>query len=86
MRDKGVQPIRLATWALAALAAGMLAVAPALAQTKELRFGHLHSAESPIHKGITRAAEEFGKRPAGATRSTSSRPASSARPARWSPR
>ena len=61
MRDKGVQPIRLATWALAALAAGMLAAAPALAQTKELRFGHLHSAESPIHKGVTRAAEEFAK-------------------------
>jgi tripartite ATP-independent transporter DctP family solute receptor len=61
MRDKGVQSIQLATWALAALAAGMLAAAPALAQTRELRFGHLHSAESPIHKGVTRAAEEFAK-------------------------
>ena len=30
MRDKGVQPIRLATWALAALAAGMLAAAALL--------------------------------------------------------
>jgi tripartite ATP-independent transporter DctP family solute receptor len=61
MKDKGIQPIRLATWALAALAVGMLAAAPALAQTKELRFGHLHSAESPVHKGITRGAEEFAK-------------------------
>ena len=61
MRDRGVQPIRLATWALAALAAACSTAAPALAQTKELRFGHLHSVESPIHKGVTKAAEEFAK-------------------------
>ena len=61
MRDRGVQPIRLAAWVLAVLAACTLAVAPAVAQTKELRFGHLHSVESPVHKGIARAAEEFGK-------------------------
>ena len=61
MTDKGPQPIRLAVWALAALAAVALTAAPARAQTKELRFGHLHSAESPVHKGITRAAEEFAK-------------------------
>ena len=61
MTDKAPQPIRLAVWALAALAAVALTAAPARAQTKELRFGHLHSAESPVHKGITRAAEEFAK-------------------------
>jgi tripartite ATP-independent transporter DctP family solute receptor len=61
MKDRGVQPIRRAAWALGALVAGLLAAAPAQAQTKELRFGHLHSAESPIHKGVTKAAEEFGK-------------------------
>ena len=61
MTDKGPQPIRLAVWALAALAAVALTAAPARAQTKELRFGHLHSAESPVHKGINRAAEEFAK-------------------------
>ena len=86
MRNRGVQPIRLATWALGALAAGLLAAAPAQAQTKELRFGHLHSVESPIHKGVSKAAEEFAKTSGGVTRSTSSRRASSARPARWSPR
>ena len=61
MRDMRVRPIRLAVWALTALAAAALTVAPAWAQTKELRFGHLHSAESPIHKGVTKAAEEFAK-------------------------
>jgi len=61
MRDKRVQPTRLAAWALTALAAAALTVAPAWAQPKELRFGHLHSAESPIHKGVTKAAEEFAK-------------------------
>ena len=44
MKNKGVPPTRLAAWALTALAAITLAAAPALAQTKELRFGHLHSA------------------------------------------
>ena len=82
MTDKGVQPIRLAAWALAALAAVALTAAPARAQTKELRFGHLHSAESPIHKGVIKAAEEFAKSTAAATRSTSSRRASSAARAR----
>lgn len=61
MKDKGVLSIRLATWGLAVFLAGLLAAAPALAQTKELRFGHLHSAESPIHKGVSKAAEEFAK-------------------------
>jgi TRAP-type transport system periplasmic protein len=65
MKDKGVPPIRLAAWALTALAAITLVAAPALAQTKELRFGHLHSAESPIHKGVTKAAEEFAKSTSG---------------------
>jgi tripartite ATP-independent transporter DctP family solute receptor len=61
MRDKRVRPTGLAAWALTALAAAALTVAPAWAQTKELRFGHLHSAESPIHRGVTKAAEEFAK-------------------------
>jgi tripartite ATP-independent transporter DctP family solute receptor len=61
MKEKGIQPVQFATWAPALFAAVMLAAAPALAQTKELRFGHLHSAESPVHKGITRGAEEFAK-------------------------
>ncbi len=34
---------------------------PGPAQTKELRFGHLHSIESPIHKGVSKAADEFAK-------------------------
>ena len=61
MSDTRIRPIRRPAWALAALAAGLLAAAPAQAQTKELRFGHLHSAESPVHKGIAKGAEEFAK-------------------------
>src|SRR5262245_58072132 len=64
MRSRGVQPIRVTAWVLGALA-GLLAAAPAGAQSKELRFGHLHSAESPVHKGIAKAAEEFAKSTAG---------------------
>lgn len=40
--------------------------ASAIAQTTTLRFGHLHSVDSPVHKGIAKAAEEF-------TRSTNGR-------------
>lgn len=44
-----------------ALAAGAAALAarPARAQAKVLRFGHLHSVDSPVHKGIAKAAEEI---------------------------
>lgn len=38
------------------------AVGPsALAQTTTLRVAHLHSVDSPVHKGVAKAAEEFGK-------------------------
>jgi TRAP-type transport system periplasmic protein len=33
----------------------------ASAQAKTLRFGHLHSVDSPVHKGIAKAAEEIEK-------------------------
>jgi tripartite ATP-independent transporter DctP family solute receptor len=42
-------------------AAGLVAPAIARAQAKVLRFGHLHSVESPVHKGIAKAAEEIEK-------------------------
>jgi tripartite ATP-independent transporter DctP family solute receptor len=61
MRNHGVERIRIAAGVLAMLAVPLLAAGPAAAQTKELRFGHLHSAESPVHKGITRGAEEFAR-------------------------
>ena len=46
-------------------AAAMLIAAPALAQQKVLRFGHLHSVDSPVHKGIAKAAEEVEKQTQG---------------------
>lgn len=33
----------------------------AAAQTTTLRVGHLHSVDSPVHKGVAPAAEEFAK-------------------------
>ena len=49
-----------------ALAGGAPFVArPAAAQAKTLRFGHLHSVDSPVHKGIAKAAEEIEKSTAG---------------------
>jgi tripartite ATP-independent transporter DctP family solute receptor len=51
----------LASTAVVVSALGLLAgAASALAQTT-LRFGHLHSVDSPVHKGIAKAAEEFQK-------------------------
>lgn len=38
---------------------------PAHAQAKTLRFGHLHSVDSPIHKGVAKAADEIEKNTAG---------------------
>ncbi len=38
---------------------------PAAAQAKTLRFGHLHSVDSPVHKGIAKAAEEIEKATSG---------------------
>jgi len=46
-------------------AAAMLIAAPAQAQQKVLRFGHLHSVDSPVHKGIAKAAEEVEKQTQG---------------------
>ncbi len=59
--------MKLAYSWLVGVAVAALAVAPVLvpgqawAQQKVLRFGHLHSVDSPIHKGISKAAEEVEK-------------------------
>ena len=42
---------------LAAAAAAAVLPAVARAQAKKVRFGHQHSADSPIHKGLVKAAE-----------------------------
>ena len=47
--------------AVAAAISSIVFTASALAQTTTLRFGHLHSVDSPVHKGIAKAAEEFQK-------------------------
>jgi TRAP-type transport system periplasmic protein len=52
------------SWLVGVAAAVLLAV-PAAAQQKVLRFGHLHSVDSPVHKGIAKAAEEVEKRTQG---------------------
>ena len=41
--------------------ASLALAATAIAQTTTLRVGHLHSVDSPVHKGVARAAEEFAK-------------------------
>ena len=46
---------------LAAAGTAALASGTASAQAKMLRFGHLHSVDSPVHKGIAKAAEEVEK-------------------------
>jgi len=47
--------------AAAALTVGLTLATAADAQTqsKTLRFGHLHSVDSPVHKGLVKAAEEI---------------------------
>jgi TRAP-type C4-dicarboxylate transport system substrate-binding protein len=50
---------RLITAALALGGASAFIGGRASAQAKVLRFGHLHSVDSPVHKGIARAAEEI---------------------------
>lgn len=57
--------MKLASWWFVGAAAAMLAAAPAMAQQKVLRFGHLHSVDSPVHKGIAKAAEEVEKQTQG---------------------
>lgn len=48
------------SWLVGAAVAALVA-SPAMAQQKVLRFGHLHSVDSPVHKGIAKAAEEVEK-------------------------
>ncbi len=55
----------LAGVAVAALVASPLVSSQAWAQQKVLRFGHLHSVDSPIHKGVAKAAEEVEKQTQG---------------------
>ena len=47
--------------ALAGFGASAFIGGRASAQAKTLRFGHLHSVDSPVHKGIAKAAEEIEK-------------------------
>lgn len=51
---------RLASISIA-LGALLALAGTAAAQTKALRFGHLHSVDSPVHLGIAKAAEEVAK-------------------------
>ena len=53
--------VSLRLLATAAVAACALAVSSLAAAQTTLRFGHLHSVDSPVHKGIAKAAEEFQK-------------------------
>lgn len=48
--------IALASTALSGLSATMSSVPAAGSQSRNLRFGHLHSSDSAIHTGLTRAA------------------------------
>ena len=57
--------MNLARRLLLGTAIALLAAAPAVAQQKVLRFGHLHSVDSPVHKGIAKAAEEVEARTQG---------------------
>lgn len=51
--------------ALAGTGASAFIAGRANAQAKVLRFGHLHSVDSPVHKGIAKAAEEIEKATSG---------------------
>ena len=57
--------MKLAYSWLVGVAVAALVAGPAMAQQKVLRFGHLHSVDSPVHKGITKAAEEVEKQTQG---------------------
>lgn len=53
------------TAGLAGTGASAFIAGRAAAQAKTLRFGHLHSVDSPVHKGIAKAAEEIEKATSG---------------------
>jgi tripartite ATP-independent transporter DctP family solute receptor len=55
----------LATAAIAACSVAALTFTSLASAQTTLRFGHLHSVDSPVHKGIAKAAEELQKSTAG---------------------
>jgi TRAP-type transport system periplasmic protein len=59
------KPMGAAVSAAILIIAGALGASGAAAQTKSLRFGHLHAVDSPVHQGVMKAAEEVGKRTSG---------------------